>query len=118
TILIALLPTLVMLVGSTLLLGWFWPLMGAVVAAGSVLFIAVTTKLSLGYVAPAARLANSWDTRLGGSLADAVSCNAVVKGFGAEANEEARLARVVAKWRLRTGRTWMRGTANGSTQGV
>ncbi|TGV65182.1 ABC transporter ATP-binding protein, partial [Mesorhizobium sp. M00.F.Ca.ET.149.01.1.1] len=118
TILIALLPSLVMLVGSTLLLGWFWPLMGAVVAAGSVLFIAVTTKLSLGYVAPAARLANSWDTRLGGSLADAVSCNAVVKGFGAEANEEARLARVVAKWRLRTGRTWMRGTANGSTQGV
>ncbi|MBZ9864295.1 ABC transporter ATP-binding protein/permease [Mesorhizobium sp. CA15] len=118
TILIALLPSVVMLVGSTLLLGWFWPLMGAVVAAGSVLFIAVTAMLSLGYVAPAARLANSWDTRLGGSLADAVSCNAVVKGFGAEAREEARLARVVAKWRLRTGRTWMRGTANGTTQGV
>ena len=118
TILIALLPSVVMLVGSTLLLGWFWPLMGAVVAAGSVLFIAVTAMLSLGYVAPAARLANSWDTRLGGSLADAVSCNAVVKGFGAEAREEARLARVVAKWRLRTGRTWMRGTANGTTQGT
>ena len=118
TILIALLPSVVMLVGSTLLLGWFWPLMGAVVAAGSVLFIAVTAMLSLGYVAPAARLANAWDTRLGGALADAVSCNAVVKGFGAEAREEARLARVVAKWRLRTGRTWMRGTANGTTQGV
>ncbi|TPL01211.1 MULTISPECIES: ABC transporter ATP-binding protein [unclassified Mesorhizobium] len=118
TILIALLPSVVMLVGSTLLLGWFWPLMGAVVAAGSVLFIAVTATLSLGYVAPAARLANSWDTRLGGSLADAVSCNAVVKGFGAETREEARLARVVAKWRLRTGRTWMRGTANGTTQGT
>lgn len=81
TILIALLPSVVMLVGSTLLLGWFWPLMGAVVAAGSVLFIAVTALLSLGYVAPAARLANAWDTRLGGSLADAVSCNAVVKGL-------------------------------------
>lgn len=118
TILIALLPSVVMLVGSTLLLGWFWPLMGAVVAAGSVLFIAVTAMLSLGYVAPAARLANSWDTRLGGALADAVSCNTVVKGFGAEAREEARLARVVAKWRLRTGRTWMRGTANGTTQGA
>ncbi|MBW8908476.1 MAG: ABC transporter ATP-binding protein, partial [Mesorhizobium sp.] len=118
TILIALLPSVVMLVGSTLLLGWFWPLMGAVVAAGSVLFISVTTMLSLGYVAPAARLANSWDTRLGGSLADAVSCNAVVKGFGAEAREEARLAKVVAKWRLRTARTWVRGTINGTTQGV
>ncbi|RVC57351.1 MAG: ABC transporter ATP-binding protein [Mesorhizobium sp.] len=118
TILIALLPSVVMLVGSTLLLGWFWPLMGAVVAAGSVLFITVTATLSLGYVAPAARLANTWDTRLGGSLADAVSCNAVVKGFGAETREEARLARVVAKWRARTGRTWVRGTVNGTTQGT
>ena len=32
-----------------------------------------------------------WDTKLGGALADAVSCNAVVKGFGAEAREDARL---------------------------
>ncbi|RUY05524.1 ABC transporter ATP-binding protein [Mesorhizobium sp. M7A.F.Ca.CA.004.04.1.1] len=88
TILIALLPSIVMLVGSTLLLGWFWPLMGAVVAAGSVLFITVTALLSLGYVAPAARLANTWDTRLG------------------------------AKWRARTRRTWVRGTINGTTQGV
>ncbi|QKC90351.1 ABC transporter ATP-binding protein [Mesorhizobium sp. NZP2234] len=118
TILIALLPSVVMLVGSTLLLGWFWPLMGAVVAAGSLLFIMVTAMLSLGYVAPAARLANTWDTRLGGSLADAVSCNAVVKGFGAEEREERRLARVIAKWRGRTRRTWVRGTVNGTTQGV
>ncbi len=118
TILIALLPSVAMLVGSTLLLGWFWPLMGLVVAAGSVLFIMVTAMLSLGYVAPAARLANGWDTRLGGSLADAVSCNAVVKGFGAETREETRLAKVVAKWRARTRRTWVRGTINGTTQGA
>ncbi|MER8807859.1 ABC transporter ATP-binding protein [Mesorhizobium australicum] len=118
TILIALLPSVVMLAGSTLLLGWFWPLMGAIVAAGSLLFITVTAMLSLGYVAPAARLANTWDTRLGGSLADAVSCNAVVKGFGAEAREERRLATVVAKWRDRTRRTWVRGTINGTTQGA
>ncbi|CAN7549827.1 ABC transporter ATP-binding protein [Mesorhizobium caraganae] len=118
TILIALLPSVAMLVGSTLLLGWFWPLMGLVVAVGSVLFIMVTALLSLGYVAPAARLANGWDTRLGGSLADAVSCNAVVKGFGAETREETRLAKVVAKWRARTRRTWVRGTINGTTQGA
>ncbi|MER8900671.1 ABC transporter ATP-binding protein [Mesorhizobium sp. M0772] len=118
TILIALLPSVAMLVGSTLLLGWFWPLMGLVVAVGSLLFITVTALLSLGYVAPAARLANSWDTRLGGSLADAVSCNAVVKGFGAETREETRLAKVVAKWRARTSRTWVRGTINGTTQGA
>ena len=44
----------------------------------------MTVSLSLRYVAPAARLSNAWDTRLGGALADAISCNAVVKAFGAE----------------------------------
>ena len=55
---------------------------------------------------------------MGGALADAVSCNTVVKAFGAEVREEDRLAGVVAKWRLRTRRTWVRGTAAGSVQCV
>ena len=118
TILVALLPSAVMLIGSTLLLGWHWPMMGVIVAIGSILYVAMTVSLSLFYVAPAASLANAWDTRLGGSLADAVSCNAVVKAFGAEQREDARLDKVVAKWRHRTRRTWMRGTLNGTTQGV
>ncbi len=118
TILLALLPSLVMLLGSTVLLGLFWPTMGLIVAAGSAAYIALTVALSLGYVAPAARLSNAWDTKLGGALADAVSCNAVVKAFGAESREDRRFARVVAKWRARTRRTWTRGTINGTTQGA
>ncbi|KAE8756226.1 MULTISPECIES: ABC transporter ATP-binding protein [Paraburkholderia] len=117
TLLVALLPSLVMLVGATVLLGWRWPMMGAVVGIGSVLYIAATVALSLGFVAPAARLANAWDTRMGGALADAVSCNGVVKAFGAEAREEALLERVIVKWRHRTRRTWIRGTINGGVQG-
>ncbi len=118
TLLIALLPSVVMLVGATALLGVHWPIMGLVVGLGSVLYIAVTAALSLGYVAPAARLGNAWDTRMGGALADAVSCNAVVKAFGAEEREEVRLDRVVDKWRRRTRRTWIRGTINGGIQGA
>ncbi len=118
TILVALFPSAVMLVGSTLLLGWYWPMMGAIVAAGSIIYVALTVTLSLGYVAPAASLANAWDTKLGGSLADAVSCNPVVKAFGAEGREDGRLGRVIEKWRSRTRRTWVRGTINGTTQGV
>ncbi|MFM0170556.1 ABC transporter ATP-binding protein [Paraburkholderia sediminicola] len=117
TLLIALLPSLVMLAGATVLLGWRWPMMGAVVGIGSVLYIAVTVAMSLGFVAPAARLANAWDTRMGGALADAVSCNGVVKAFGAEEREELLLSRVIGKWRHRTRRTWMRGTINGGVQG-
>jgi len=41
----------------------------------------------------------------------------VVKAFGAETREEARLARVIGKWRHRTKRTWARGTINGGVQG-
>ncbi|MCO4316188.1 ABC transporter ATP-binding protein/permease [Phyllobacterium sp. 21LDTY02-6] len=118
TLLVALFPSVVMLVGSTLLMTWHWPLMGLIFGAGSLLFIVVTVLMSLGYVAPMASLANSWDTRLGGALADAISCNAVVKGFGAEAREDARLAKVIAKWRDRTDKTWRRATYNGTTQGM
>ncbi|AGZ32134.1 ABC transporter transmembrane region family protein [Burkholderia pseudomallei NCTC 13179] len=101
TLLVALLPSIVMLTGATLLLGLHWPVMGAVVGGGSVVFIAVTVAMSLRYVAPAARLGNLWDTRMGGALADAVSCNPVVKAFGAETREETRLDGVVSKWRAR-----------------
>lgn len=118
TLLLALLPSIAMLVGSTILLGWHWPMMGLIIAAGSIIFIVQTVVMSLGFVAPAASLANRWDTRLGGSLADAVSCNQVVKAFGAEEREEGRLAKVIAKWRNRTARTWARGTINGTAQNV
>jgi ATP-binding cassette subfamily B protein len=118
TILIALLPSLVVLIGTTLLLAWHWPAMGAVVLAGAVIYCAVTVALSLGYVAPAARLANSWDTRLGGALADAISCNPVVKAYGAEAREDHRLTAVLGKWAQRTRRTWVRGTFSGTAQQI
>ncbi len=118
TLIIALMPSLLMLVGSVALLSWYWPMMGLLVAIGSVLFIVCTIVISLGFVAPAATLANSWDTRMGGALADAISCNAVVKTFGAETREDARLEKVVTKWRGRTRRTWLIGTLNGFIQGA
>src|SRR5690606_25525909 len=80
--------------------------------------VGLTVGLTLFVVAPAATLSNAWDTRLGGALADAVSCNAVVKAFGAERREEARLGKVIGKWRARTRRTWVRGTWSGTLQGT
>ena len=118
TIIIAFFPSLVMLIGSTIVLSLFWPVMGLVVGIGSVIYVASTVILSTAWVAPAGALANSWDTRLGGALADAVSCNAVVKGFGAEDREETRLSHVLNKWEHRNKRTWLRGTLNGTIQGT
>ncbi|TNM61653.1 ABC transporter ATP-binding protein [Aliirhizobium smilacinae] len=116
-LLIALLPSIVMLVGASVVLGSYWPVMGLIVAAGSLIYVGVTVALSMGFVSPAARLANAWDTRLGGALADAISCNSVVKAFGAESREETRLGHVLAKWDKRTRRTWKRGTLSGTIQG-
>ena len=116
TILVALLPSAVMLVGTTVVLGWHWPWIGLTVAIGSAIYLAMTLWLTLGYVAPASSLANRWDTRLGGVLADAITCNAVVKSFGAETREDERFARVTGRWRRRTDRAWMRMTVNGTSQ--
>jgi ATP-binding cassette, subfamily B, bacterial len=116
TLLIALMPSIVVLVGSTVLLGLRWPAMGLVVAAGSVAYIGLSVTGTLFYVAPAARLSNRQDTRIGAALADAVTCNVVVKAFGAEAREDAVLKRVLAKWSRRTRRNWTRGTNNGTAQ--
>jgi ATP-binding cassette subfamily B protein len=116
TLLIALLPSAVVLLGTTVLLGLHWPMMGAVVLLGAIGFVTLAVLGSIGYVGPSARLSNLWDTRMGGALADAISCNPVVKAFGAEHREDARLEKVVAKWRKRTRRTWNRGTNNGTAQ--
>ena len=116
TLLLALLPAVVVLIGSSVLLGLHWPVMGAIVAVGAVLYIVLSVTLNLRYVAPAARLGNEQDTRIGGAMADAVTCNAVVKAFGAESREDDRLRKVVDKWQRRTFRTWTRGTLSGTVQ--
>jgi len=118
TLLLLLLPEAIVLVGTTIVLGLHWPFMGVLLALMTVGFATVSILLTLKYVAPSARTANQWDTKLGATLADALTCNAVVKAFGAEAREERRLARVLAQWRGRTVRTWVRGTDSGNIQNL
>jgi ATP-binding cassette subfamily B protein len=79
-----------------------------VIAVGTVIYVSMTVAFSTLYIAPAARTSNAWDTKVGGTLADALTCNAVVKSFGAEAREDARLAGVISRWRTRVRRTWLR----------
>jgi len=116
TLLMALFSSAFVLVATAALLAVQWPLMGLIVALGAVAYIGLAIVLAAFYIAPAARLSNAWDTRIGGTLADALGCNAVVKAFGAEAREEAKFAAVVGKWRSRVARTWMRHTYAGSAQ--
>jgi ATP-binding cassette subfamily B protein len=115
-LLLALLPSLVVLVGTVVLLGNRWPVMGVLMAAGAIAYVSLTVVLAMRVIAPASRLSNAQDTRMGGTLSDALGSNAVVKSFGAEVREEARLGGVIDKWSRRTRRTWMRHTWSGTAQ--
>jgi len=115
-LLLALLPSAIVLVGTMLLLAHHWPVMGLVMAAGTIAYVALTVVLATRVIAPASRLSNALDTRIGGVLSDSLGSNAVVKAFGAEAREDARLSRVIDKWSRRTWRTWMRHTYSGTGQ--
>src|SRR5436305_8921701 len=108
TILMALLPSLVVLLGSMILLGLHWASLGLVIGLGALVYVSMTVVFSTRYIAPAARISNAWDTKVGGTLADALTCNAVVKSFGAELREDARLERVINRWRARVKRSWLR----------
>ncbi len=118
TVVLAFIPAVLVLFGSALMLGNRWPAMGVLVSVGAIVYLTLSAGLTLRYVAPAARLSNRWDTRIGGALADAIGCNAVVKGFAAEDREDARLGHILGKWQRRTRRTWIRGTYSGSAQMV
>src|SRR4051812_38308787 len=88
TLLLALLPSLIVLLGSMILLGLHWPSLGFVIGVGALVYIPMMVLFSTRYIAPAARISNAWDTKVGGTLADALTCNAVVKSFGAENRED------------------------------
>lgn len=108
TIMMVLLPSFSVLLGSMILLGVRWTSLGVVIALGGVLYVVMAALFSTRYITPAARVSNAWDSRVSGTLADALTCNAVVKSFGAEARENVRLARVINRWRVRVRRSWVR----------
>jgi ATP-binding cassette, subfamily B, bacterial len=118
TLLLMLWPSAVVLVGTVAVLAYRWPVMGLVMGIGVVLYATLSVLLATRVIAPASRLSNALDTRIGGVLSDSLGSNAVVKAFGAEAREDERLAAVIEKWSRRTRRTWMRFTWGGTAQYV
>ncbi|MFT8327502.1 MAG: ABC transporter ATP-binding protein [Gluconobacter oxydans] len=118
TLLLLIAPEVLVLGGTTAVLMFRSPLMGSVLALSVVLFAWLSITLTLRYVAPTARASNEWDTKMGAAMADAVTCNPVVKAFGAEDREDARLDSIIHGWRQRTLRTWIRGTNSANLQAL
>lgn len=116
TLILALAPAFLVLVGSSLLLGSRWTMMGCFVGGTALLYIGLSVGLALRYVAPGYRLANLQDSNVGATMAEAISCNAVVKAFGAESLEEDRLRTAVGKWMRRAWRAWAKSANSGTIQ--
>lgn len=103
-----LIPAMLVVVGLTVMLTFHWPLVGAALAGTLVLYIASSAALATYYVAPVNRLAVNQDSVLGATIADAISCNSVVKAFAAERREERRFFTVTGKWLDLMRRSWSR----------
>ncbi len=106
TLVLGFLPVLVMLVSAVGLMTWHWRAMGAVVAAGVALYLMLAVGMTLIYITPITRRSNRYDSKMSGALADAITCNAVVKSFAAEEREERRLGEITGKWRGLLSRNW------------
>ena len=101
-------PTAILLVALSTAMFLRDPAMGLYFAVSVALFVGASVWMSLSWVAPANRLSNEADTTMGGTLADSITCNSVVKAFGAEDREDRLLHDVSSNWRHRARRAWTR----------
>lgn len=118
TVVVDLGPACVLLVGFALSMYLRDPALGLYFIVTVSIFLLVSILLSLRYVAPANRASNSADTTLGGALADAITCNMVVKSFGSELVEDERLINTSHHWRTRARTAWLRSMNSGGIQSV
>jgi ATP-binding cassette subfamily B protein len=101
-------PTLIVLSTMAVSVGIRWPVAGLFVAALIVLFAVYNVVVSTRYIRPANLESTALDSGIGAALADAIGASPVVKGFGAEAREEARFNAHIERWRTAQNKTWDR----------
>jgi ATP-binding cassette subfamily B protein len=93
-----------------------WPEMAAMFALGCVVYCCVSIYLTMTYFAPKRRVAVEYDTKLGGALADSITCNTLVKSSGAEGREDHRLSGVLDRWHQTHIRCWRAAIDTGVAQ--
>jgi len=104
-----LLPSALVVLGVIGVMTWHLPEMGLMFAAGAAFYVWVSIKLAVGYFAPIRRAAVETDSKLGAVLADALTCNMLVKNSGSEIREEERLGLTLDSWHHRMCRSWVAG---------
>ncbi len=101
-------PPLLVIVAVTIQMALRWPVAGGFMLAATTVFVATSLAVSIRYVAPANQVSNDVDSKMGAALADVVTCNEVVKSFGAEASEVSRFHGIAQDWKQKGERAWSR----------
>lgn len=101
-------PSFLVVVTASVLVGARWPIMGLYMCVALVVYLGASVVLAARYIAPANEAANDADSAIGAVLSDAITSNAVVKGFAAEAREDALVAKTMQTWRRLAVRGWLR----------
>ena len=105
-----LIPSTLIVIGMSVMLANFWPVVGAILFAGIAGLYLGNWYLMTRYVAPSNRVFNARDTKLGAVLADSITCNAVVKSFGSETREDESLGTMATSWRDGARSAWYKQT--------
>lgn len=106
TIYAALIPAGLLVLAMLAVLSWHWPLVGLFGFVTCLIYLGTTIVMQVKYVTPRNKQHMAADSDVSAQVADAITCNAVVKSFGTEAREDGRLLGVVDTWRGKAIRSW------------
>lgn len=118
TLVFGLLPSLIVVMGVSVVFWWRWPVLGAIVAISIVVYVTVVVAISVLYVRPANVAAREWDSKMSGVLADSITANPTVKSFAAEKREDELFNDVSGNWQWRAVRSWDRSVVSGIVQSI
>ena len=110
TLFFGLVPSALVISGMTVMMTLHWPVMGLFLGLVLAVYVGVSYGMAVHYMAPANEAFIRSDTRIGALLADSITCNAVVKAFGAEKREDALLGENAETWRRLARFAWDRDT--------
>lgn len=118
TLLLGLFPAIVSMVGFTIMLSVTLPEVGVIAAVMIVIYCAISIWMSVKLLAPRFRESSEGDTKVGATLADAITGNPTVKSFAAETREDQVFFGVVDMWKQKSIRAWQTGVGADAARSV
>ena len=109
-------PSLLVVGGVIVLIAARLPLIALFLASMVLIYIGLNILAVTKYISHVNRLSNEQDSKVGAALADSITCNTVVKSFGAEVREDELFSDTISLWRERANVAWSRMTNTGFAQ--